>query len=291
MRLRDLGRARTLAAVTLMLSLGAVPGTQESAEAVGDACGATVLKADGTAWACTFVDTFDGLKLNPAKWAVQDTATTGFRVGDTCFKAGQGVTVGGGTLRLTVQRRTPFTCTSLLGDLLGKATYTGGAVSSWGKFDQAYGRFEARMKFPAYTGPGLHGGFWMNPKFRDYGLWPASGEIDVAEFFSGVSQNIYPSLHYTGSTRNDSGFNCPVTRVDLFHTYAVEWSPTKMDFSYDGQVCFSRTWSPLDLLAPAPFDHPFVLALMASTGMGTNAPTSAVPTANVTQVDYVKVWK
>lgn len=291
MRLRGLARARALAALTMVASLGVIPAAQQAAEAavVGDACGAIRHRADGQPWSCSFVDNFDGFRLDGAKWTVQDTATTGFRMGDTCFQAGKGVAVGAGQLRLTVQRRAPFRCVTPWGS--SSATYTGGAVSSWGKFDQAYGRFEARVKFPAYTGPGLHGGFWMNPKFRDYGPWPASGEIDIAEWFSGVADHAYPSLHYTGRTRSDTGWDCVIGRADTFHTYAVEWGEQRMDFYYDGQLCFTRTWAPLDLIAPKPFDRPFVLALLAATGQGTNAPNAAVPVSSTTTVDYVKVWR
>lgn len=289
MRLKGTVRARALAALTMVLSAGAVPATQAPAAAVDDACGATRYRVTGEAWTCSFVDNFNGFRLDPGKWVVQDTSKTGFRVGETCFQPTRGVAVGSGQLRLTVQRRTPFRCVGPYGT--STATYTGGAVSSWGKFDQAYGRFEARVRFPAYTGAGLHGGFWMNPKFREYGLWPASGEIDVAEWFSGVTDRVYPSLHYTGRSRADTGWDCVVGRTDAFHTYAVEWGADRMDFYYDGQLCFSRTWSPLNLLAPQPFDKPFVLALLASTGVGSNAPTSAVPHSSTTYVDYVKVWR
>jgi beta-glucanase (GH16 family) len=293
MTMGGFARAR-LALLALTLRLGTVPVTTAAAEAAlvapaTTACGPQLLKADGTAWTCTFVDNFDGVKLDPARWAAQETAQTGFRVGDTCFKAGTGIAVSGGQVRLAVNRRASFSCASPYG--AAPATFTGGAASTYGKFSQTYGRFEARVRFPAYRGPGLHGGFWMNPQDRTYGLWPASGEIDIAEWFSGISQYVFPSLHYTGRSRDDTGWTCPITRTDLFHTYAVEWSENRMDFFYDGQHCFSRTWMPLDLIAPKPFDRPFVVSLIASSGQGTNAPNRYTPSNSVTAIDYVKVWQ
>lgn len=290
--------ARRAAAVSLLAAVAVVPVTMGAADAAKpgptspsyDACGAKLTKATGGAWSCSFVDNFDGRELDPTKWVAQNSSLSSFFVGQTCFVQGEGYDVRNGSLLLTVKKQPEkFTCQTPWGTI--ESDYTGGAVSTYGKFAQAYGRFEARLKFPSYTGAGLHGGFWMNPQEQTYGRWPASGEIDVAEWFSGVPNKVYPSLHYTGRTTADTGWNCNVAYTDTFHTYAVEWGPTKMDFIYDGRVCFTRSWSPTDVQAPAPFDKPFTASLLASAGQGANAPTASTPTQATTVVDYVKVWK
>lgn len=288
-------RARALAALALTASLCtatvlAPPAMGEELPASDD-CGVAVAKPDGGTWECSFVEHFTGTTLDTTKWVAQDTSFSGFMMNNACFLPGQGYAVGGGVLKLTVRKRLPFNCKSPYGTR--GTQYVGGGISTYGKFSQAYGRFEARMKFPAYGGPGLHGGFWMNPQTRDYGIWPGSGEIDVAEWMSATQEKVYPSLHYTG--RNgllDTGWNCIVGRTDLFHTYAAVWSPESIDFYYDGQLCFSRTWQPTDLAPPAPFDKPFTLALVAANGAGVNnAPNSNTPFPAEFTVDYVKAWK
>lgn len=278
--------SRRVATLSLLSTLAVVPTavtTAESASAATDACGTVLAKPGGGTWSCSFVDNFDGRGLNTSKWVVGNTSTTGFTIGSTCFVPGQGVNVSWGTLQLTVTKKSPFQCKTPVGSLT--TTFTGGGVSTWGKFAQTYGRFEARMKFPSRKTEGLHSNFWMNPKQLAYGVWPASGEIDVAEWFSRVADHLYPSLHYTGRTTADTGWNCVVGSVDTFHTYAVEWSATRMDFIYDGQLCYSRTWAPTDLVAPAPFDQPFTVALVAGAGSGFDTARTST-----TYVDYVKAW-
>jgi beta-glucanase (GH16 family) len=293
--------ARRMTTVSLLAAVAVVPVAVGSADAARwgggggtttsyDACGAKVTKASGEAWNCSFVDNFDGRSLDPNKWVAQNSSLSSFFVGQTCFVQGQGYDVRNGSLLLTVKKQpSKFTCQTPWGTI--ESDYTGGAVSTYGKFSQAYGRFEARLAFPDFTGAGLHGGFWMNPQDKEYGAWPASGEIDVAEWFSGVPGKVYPSLHYSGRTQADTGWNCTIAGTNNFHTYAVEWGPAKMDFIYDGKVCFTRSWSPTNVAAPAPFDKPFVPSLLASAGQGANAPTSATPSQATTVVDYVKVWR
>ena len=284
--------ARLLAVLIALATLLLAPVVDHSDRAdaaTPDACGARIAKSNGTLWSCSFVDNFSGTTLDTNRWTAQDTARTGFYKGTTCFKAGQGYSVGGGTAKLTVRRTAWTACKTPSGSVLTNAV--GGSIGTWGKFSQARGRFEARMRFPSYAEAGLHAGFWMNPYRNTYGAWPASGEIDVAEWFSSLPDHLFPSLHYAGSTRYDTGWNCVIGRADLFHTYAVEWGANSMKFLYDGKLCFQRSWAPTNVSAPAPFDRPFTLDLMAGLGRGSNAPTSRTPWTSVTQVDYVKAWR
>jgi beta-glucanase (GH16 family) len=286
-------RARTLAALALAGSLCVAPAavpSSDGATATSDACGAILVKESGENWSCSFVDNFSGTTLDTTKWVAQDSSLSGFTMNNACFLPGEGYALGGGFLKLTVRKRLPFNCKLPFGTR--GTQYVGAGVSTYGNFSQTYGRFEVRMKVPDYDGPGLHGGFWMNPQNRDYGVWPGSGEIDVAEWLSGTRDHVYPSLHYTGSTGLlDTGWNCTIGTADVFHTYAAVWSPETIDFYYDGSLCFSRTWQPTDLAPPAPFDKPFTLALVAANGAGVNnAPNTNTPFPSTFTIDYAKAW-
>ncbi|HSX66976.1 glycoside hydrolase family 16 protein [Nocardioides sp.] len=285
------GSARWIAVIALTALVTVVPfaASESASAATSDACGARIAKPGGGLWSCSFVDDFAGTRLDTSRWVVGDSATGGFHMNSTCFKTGQNVAVGGGQLKLSVRRTAPFACQVPGGSV--PAVGVGGGVSTYGKFAQAYGRFEARVKYPSHTGVGLHSNFWMNPQVRTYGAWPASGEIDVAEWFSGFTGRVYPSLHYTGRTTADSGRNCAVARPDMFHTYTLVWGPTTMQFLIDGALCFARSWTPTDMAAPKPFDKPFTAALTAGLGGGTNAPDARTPNLATTSVDYVKVWR
>lgn len=275
-------------APSMSTTADAAPRPSSTSPATSDPCGDKIEKREGGVWTCTFADDFSGRSLDTSKWVTGDTSVSGFYANATCFEPGRGYSVGAGYLKLTVSKRGTFDCTTPGGSV--PADYIGGAVSTYGKFSQAYGRFEARIKYPSHTGVGLHSGFWMNPQKLTYGVWPASGEIDVAEWFSYAADKAFPSLHYTGRTKADTGWDCAIGAADVFHTYAVEWGPTQMSFLYDGQVCFTRSWMPTDLDAPAPFDKAFVPSLLAAAGGGTNSPDASTPNSATTVVDYVKVW-
>ncbi|WP_183095945.1 glycoside hydrolase family 16 protein [Nocardioides stalactiti] len=287
--------------LALIVSAGLVPlpGSPAAAPAAADvtfdACGVVTTKADGSPWTCSFVDDFDGTTLDPAKWIVQDTVKTGFRSQQTCFTATErNVKVADGVLALTAQDEgAPINCKNFMGDFWTR--YTGGMVGTKGKFSQTFGRFEVRAKLPAATTSGLHGGFWMLPIANKYGVWPNSGEIDVAEWWSADPSLVLPSLHYRGRDFNaDSGWGCRITDLTGFHTYTVEWAPTGFSFAIDGTVCFTRTpTTPLGLVAPAPFDQPFSMILNMGVGMptGTNKTTASTPFPAAYEVDYAKSWR
>ncbi|WP_182920258.1 glycoside hydrolase family 16 protein [Nocardioides cavernaquae] len=282
---------RWIAALALTATAGFTPvlSVTTADAASTDACGVKLAKASGGTWTCSFVDNFSGTALDTKKWTVMDTATYGFYLGDTCFIKGQGLKLSQGQLKMTTVRKAPFTCKTPGGSF--QTQNLGAGLATAGKFSQAYGRFEARMKLPAYTGPGLHGGYWLNPQEMAYGAWPASGEIDVAEWFSAWADNMYPSLHYSGSSlQKDTAFNCAAGRVGAFHTYSVEWVSTKMDFIYDGKLCFSRTWEPTVQIAPQPFDKAFYNTLTWGAAGGVDPATDTTDFPATLTVDYVKSW-
>lgn len=282
---------RWFAAIALTATAGIAPVvTSSSASAAfnSDACGVKLAKSTGGTWKCSFVDDFDGTKLDTTKWTAMDTAAIGWYKGDTCFLKDQGYRVRSGRLELIASERAPFFCKTPSGGFTTE--HVGGGIATAGKFAQTFGRFEARMKFPTFNGTGLHGGFWMNPQKPTYGAWPASGEVDVAEWFSVWADKMYPSLHYSGSTNEDTAWNCSAGTAGAFHTYGVEWSATVMNFYYDNKLCFSRSWTPTGLTAPQPFDQPFYNVLTWGSGMGQNAADDSTLFPSSLTVDYVKTW-
>jgi beta-glucanase (GH16 family) len=295
---------RLLAGAALVGVAGLIPlqeaapggsGAASAATLASDACGTVKTKADGSDWSCSFVDDFGGNELDGDKWLIGETAWSGFRTGMTCYVKGpKNLAVRRGALELTARREPrPFTCQSPKGDFATQ--YTGGHVTTRGRFSQTYGRFEVRAMFPTARTSGVHGGFWMYPVNHTYGAWPNSGEIDVAEWWSADPTLVLPSLHYSGRDwRYDSGWNCRVADVSSYHTYTVEWLPTEVSFFIDGSLCFTRTPTPdSPLVAPQPFDHPFnpILNMGVGGASGTNQVSSATELPGTYSVDYVKAWR
>lgn len=258
-------------------------------------CGSTKYKkADGSSYACSFSDEFSGSRLDSTKWSPILTAVTGQRAGVECeVDSPDTFAVGGDVLTVTARRlATPMTCNSPYGPF--DTSYTGGMLTTSGKFAQAYGRFEMRARFPQTTIAGLQSSLWMYPQTLTYGAWPKSGEIDIAEWFSGYANLAVPHLHYNGDSNdpNRGSYNCQLGDPAAFHTFAVDWTPTSITFVYDGQTCLrNTTWSPLDLVAPAPFNQPFNLLIGNGRGNTQNNETTAdTPFPSELQVDYVRAW-
>jgi len=293
-----------VAATVLTTSLPALPAvaaplSHEGAGRTGtvpaDACGPLIPKASGGFWSCTFLETFDGTELNQRRWGVTKTSESGFTSSGECFvDSPANVRVGGGVLSLTARRLArPMTCTSPRGTFT--TSYTGGMVSTWARFGQTYGRFEVRARFPAAKTAGLHSAFWLYPANpRKYGPWPASGEIDIAEFYTHYPDRVVPYVHYNGDKYDPYATNtkCFVSYPEAFHTYVVEWTPYAITVKYDGKICIRDVWKPIGgQVKPQPFDHPFVINLTQALGFGTNRATSLTPLPGTMQVDRVRVWR
>ncbi|MBO9520095.1 MAG: glycoside hydrolase family 16 protein [Nocardioidaceae bacterium] len=267
----------------------AAPGS--TATTTAPSCGSTVFrKPDGTRWRCTFADYFSGTSLDTRKWTVMTSAASGFGKRQDCFMSSKSnVLVTKGLLWLTSRRAAPFTCGR--GSRAFTARATSGMVSTMGKFAQDYGRFEFRASFPYTTQEGLQSSLWLWPQGATGAMWPVTGEIDVAEWYSSWPDRVIPRLHYATAfllPRAATNNRCLVPNVRAFHTYLLEWTPSSITISYDGRTCLRNTsWR---TLGSAPFDKPYFLAMMQALGVGKNPPTSRTPMPASTMIDYVRIW-
>jgi beta-glucanase (GH16 family) len=257
-------------------------------------CGAKVLKPNGKAWRCTFADNFNGTGLDGTKWRPLLTSASNLHGGGDCWVGnGNTIAVADGTLRLTSRREdSPFTCTKASGETF-EAQISSGSVSTYGKFAQTYGRWEIRARFPEITLPGSQGALWMTPYGNTYGGWPASGEIDIAEFYSLYPDRVVPYIHYilSGPDGTETNTTCMVADPWNFHTYTLVWSSGRLVISIDVATCVDHAIHAASPLSGSqPFDKPFVVNLTQTMGMGNNAPIDGTPLPLTTEVDYVRVW-
>ncbi|HET7690939.1 MAG TPA: glycoside hydrolase family 16 protein [Nocardioidaceae bacterium] len=294
-----LARARGRLALVLVLCatlLGVQPGSTTTAAPLVIGCGEPVFKPNGSLWSCTFADEFEGTTLDPAKWVAIRTHAAGFRNGIECFvNLPQTVRVSSGSLRLSVVKHDELMACDdpLIGTYY--THYMAGMVSSWRRFSQTYGRFEFRARFPQADVAGLQSALWLWPVDANrYGERPASGEIDVAEFFSQHPDRVIPNVHFTGdeSDPTRTNTNCLIKRPDRFHVYTLTWGPRRIKIQYDGTTCIVNRWVQYPgLQRTAPFDHPFHVNLTQALGIGSNAVRPRTPLPATMVVDYVRVWK
>jgi beta-glucanase (GH16 family) len=261
--------------------------------------GVTFYKSDGTPWVCTFDDEFDGTTLNARLWTVVRTAANGYRSGDACFvDSPRTVSMSGGTLNLTAYRTaSPFVCSSPEGSFATQ--YVSGSVTTDRRFSQAYGYFEIKARFPDVRVAGLQSSLWLWPDHRDaYGsVFPDSGEIDIAEWFSSDPALAIPTIHYNpsggpGADPDATTSNCSVANPARFNTYGLIWTAASIVVQIDGQTCLVDDWVPASPeTKPEPFNLPFFINLTEALGVGVNSPTAATPLPATMQIDWVRVWR
>jgi beta-glucanase (GH16 family) len=175
----------------------------------------------------------------------------------------------------------------------GPCQYTSARLITKGKFEQKYGRFEARIKVP--RGQGMWPAFWMLGNDIDSVGWPACGEIDIMEYIGREPRTSYGTIHgpgHSGANGIGTPFKMKMDVADDFHTFATEWGENKIEFFVDGKRF--RTLTPKDLPPGAKwvYDHPFYMLLNFAVG----GPWGGNPDATTTLpqemlVDYVRVYQ
>jgi len=285
------------ALVLLPVVLGASVAVPAQAAAPYDGCGGKqTIWAGGSRFTCLFTDDFSGTAVDPTKWEVTETASEGFHSGWECFMDDPDtVGVRDGALNLTVTVVPRFYCG--VPGYQFPSSWPSGQLSTRGRLELVRGRVQVRAAFAQGTGTGVHSAIWLWPTdSKRYGPWPASGEIDIAEYFTSIPDRAYPYIHYASARPdwNATSGRCRVHDAGAFHTYTLTWTKRTMTVSVDNRTCLRDTWRPAPpLKSPAPFDQPFYLVLTQALGRvdGQNAfdPETTLLPARM-QVDSVYVW-
>jgi beta-glucanase (GH16 family) len=194
---------------------------------------------------------------------------------------------GAGNLVITARRENPagYNC------WYGSCQYTSARLKTQGKFTQAYGRFEARMKIP--RGQGLWPAFWMLGDNIGSVGWPTSGEIDIMENIGREPNTVHGTIHgpgYSGGEGIGAGYTIGSAFADAFHTFTVDWAPDSITWYVDGVQYQRRT--PADLGGDRwVFDHPFFIILnVAVGGFWPGNPDASTVFPQTLTVDYVRVY-
>ncbi|MEE9321978.1 MAG: glycoside hydrolase family 16 protein [Granulosicoccus sp.] len=202
-----------------------------------------------------------------------------------------------------------------LRDMVAQQTFLSGAISTYDKFTQKFGYFEARIKIPNHTGS--FPAFWLHHQKRAYEGTQRT-EIDIMENLGHAPWYIYNSYHYNtnvSATRyGDTHSLKPqpegqiYTGVDYsldYHVYAAQWEPGHITWFIDGEK--------VSELSDASVNHEelYLILNMAMGGNWTNFPTNSgglgrsvgdfFPTAfdltdenfrnPALEIDYVRVYK
>ena len=171
------------------------------------------------------------------------------------------------------------------------ASYTSARLITKGKFEQAYGRFEARMRLP--YGQGLWPAFWLLGADVDDNPLPDAGKIGIMEY-RGQNPNIaISSLHgpgYYGGGAFRVNYQLENDRFDTgFHIFGIEWGPEYINYYIDN-VLYTRI-TPQQVNGSWVFNKPFFIVInLAIGGNFIGSPNSETVFPQTMLVDYVKVY-
>jgi beta-glucanase (GH16 family) len=172
--------------------------------------------------------------------------------------------------------------------------YTSSRLKTQGKFVQAYGRFEARIKIP--YGQGFWPAIWMLGSDISQVGWPQCGEIDIMENIGREPSTIHGTIH--GPAYSRPGIGAPYTLsngerfADAYHVYAIEWEPKAIRWYVDATLYKTVTPDNLPPGATWVFNHPFfVLLNLAVGGSWPGSPDASSVFPQFMLVDYVRVYQ
>jgi beta-glucanase (GH16 family) len=173
--------------------------------------------------------------------------------------------------------------------------YTSARIKTQQKFQQTYGRFEARIQIP--RGQGIWPAFWLLGDTADKKGWPGEGEIDIMENIGKEPSMVHGTIHgpgYSGDGGLSSDFSSADGKpfADAFHVYAVEWESNAIRFYVDDNLYATRTPADLPKGARWVYDHPFYIILnVAVGGSWPGDPDFTTKFPQTMLVDYVRVYQ
>ncbi len=177
---------------------------------------------------------------------------------------------------------------------IGGQRFSSARLLTKGKAEWTYGKIEINAKLP--PGRGLWPASWMlGANINEVG-WPESGEIDIMEHVGFSRDSIFGTVHtsaYNHLKGTQKGTTTPIKNpYGEFHTYAIEWTPGKIDFMLDGKVYYTVA-NENKTNAEWPFDKPFYLLLNIAVGgnLGGMKGVDEDVFPAVMEVDYVRVYQ
>jgi beta-glucanase (GH16 family) len=186
-------------------------------------------------WVQTLDENFDGISIDPSRW---DIYGENYWDKQSHFSKAN-VIVGGGVVKLRFEKKRGHQNDD---PKRAETDYATGFLTSFGKWTQRYGYFEARMKLP--TAPGLWPAFWMmpdrGPGSRNRGATEDGGmEFDIMEFLTRFGPNRYNiAMHWDGygKSHKSTGSDRIYVRADKdgFITSGMLWEPGKLTFYCNG---------------------------------------------------------
>ena len=248
------------------------------------------LKPDEAQWTLLWSDEFDGNAIDDSRW--------NYIIGAGGYGNNELQYYSDREKNARVERGRLFI--EAHDEAFNGSPYTAAKLTTEGKGDWLYGRFDIRARLP--RGQGIWPAIWMMPTdYKAYGIWPSSGEIDIVELLGHEPSTVHGTIHY-GNPHRYTGTFFQLEEgsfSDDFHLFSLEWDPGEFRWYVDGELYqtqrdwFSRkTGEAADYTWPAPFDREFYLQLnVAVGGNWPGYPDESTVFPQAMEIDYVRVYQ
>ena len=225
-------------------------------------------------YALIWSDEFDGDSLNMEKWSYElgnwkldesgNYVTNGWGNNEQEFYTNRNESVKDGILTISAKHE------NYTDEIQGSYEYTSSRLSTQHKFSTCGGRIEVRAKCDA--GKSLWPAIWMLPEDSVYGVWAASGEIDIMEGWGSTPEKICGTIHFGDVWPNNTYLTNDFyfengDSTQNWHTYSVEWDSSEMRWFVDDKLYSTQfDWYSANRNYPAPFDQNFYIILNLAVG-------------------------
>jgi beta-glucanase (GH16 family) len=244
-------------------------------------------------WTKTFEDNFDGATLNPKLWVVPEKP--GASIWDSgSVNVAANAYVENGMMKIKVEK--PAVPPKYDDPKLNERKYVSSVVTTFDKFAQRYGYFEARMKLP--TAMGMWPAFWLMPdRGKAAGEWwkrqdtkNGGMEYDIMEYLTRFGPYHYNiAMHWDGYAKLHKATGTEhiwfQPDKDGFITSGLLWEPGKVTYYVNGRL--AGTWKN-DRVGVTP---EYIMFTMPIGGWGTNGYVEDAKLPDTFQIDYVRVWQ
>lgn len=217
-------------------------------------------------WRLVWSEEFTGTSLNMSRWRAENVAWP--HNAELEYYLPQQATVHDNVLEIKGERRN-----------FGGRQFVSARIDTSPSFAQQYGRFEARMWVPG--GKGYWPAFWLLPAT---GAWPP--EIDIMETIGSRPNTVYMTHHWgtvTNVMSNGITWDGPNFTTG-YHRFAVEWSPSKVDWFVDGVLRFTTVNN-------FPHEQMYIILNLAIGGTLPGNPDANTVFPKSLFVDWVRVYQ
>jgi beta-glucanase (GH16 family) len=176
-----------------------------------------------------------------------------------------------------------------------RAEFTSASLTTRGLHSWRYGRFEMRARIDVR--PGMWPAFWT---VGDVGRWPASGEIDIMEYYRGnLLANVAWAADAAGKPAWDDSRK-PITELGdaswsrRFHVWRMDWDENEIRLYVDGTLLNSTDLHETvnaDGSGRNPLQQPHHIILNLAIGGANGGDPAATKFPARFEVDYVRVYR